>query len=225
MLKANVAGSRVLSQINWRWEFRPHRTLARPRVGNIAACASASSSADNHTQPMRLLGGLNGKACDTPLLVSGWEPAASPGQLLFCLIAPPSPATSQMRLPFPTRSPPDLPAPRAALAKSPSLTRALQTWQRFSYKETTVSCYRSSREVQTGERWQVGSALCSASRRPRRAVHLAEVPPSPQFGLKDHLWAKTMERREQLQGLRALTVIKISTEAHDQVPLTSRVCA
>lgn len=71
MLKANVAGSQVLSQINRRWEFRPHHALARPRVGNIAACASASSSADNHTQPSRLLGGLNGKAGDVPLPVSG----------------------------------------------------------------------------------------------------------------------------------------------------------
>lgn len=52
MLRAKVAGSRVLSQINRRWEFWPHVSLvARPRVGNIVPRASASSSADNHTNP------------------------------------------------------------------------------------------------------------------------------------------------------------------------------
>ena len=86
-------------------------------------------------------------------------------------------------------------------------------------------------EVQRGECSEVGSALCSVSQRPRGAIHLAEVPPSPQFDPEaPSLGQKNGAERadfsgSQLRGLRALAVIKISNEAHGQVPLTNQACA
>lgn len=187
MLKAKVAGSWVLSQINRRWEFRPHISLAaRPRVGNIVPRASASSSADNHTPPTRLRGGLNGCL------------AESQRPIQVFLVASPSPATSQMQSPFPTHSPPDLPAPRAALAKSPSLTGALQTWQRFNYKETMVSGYRSSRgssERRVLRGWERPVFSFSEATRGHSLSRSAAIIRN--LALRHHLWAKKMERREQ----------------------------
>lgn len=136
-----------------------------------------------------------------------------------------------MRSPFPTHSPPDLPAPRAALAKPPLSRELCRHGRGLITRKRSSPAIGHPGEVQTGECSEVGRALCSVSRRPRGAIHLAEVPPSPQLGPEaPSLGQKNGAERadfsgSQLRGLQALAVIKISNEARGQVPLTNRACA
>lgn len=141
---------------------------------NIVPRASALSSADNHTQPTRLWGGLNGCLAESQRPIQGCCSSSflSPHPPPPARCGHPSPRTHHqifVRLEQPSLSFP----------LSPELCRhgrGLITRKRWS------PAIGHPGEVQRGECSEVGSALCSVSRRPRGAIHLAEVPPSPQFG-------------------------------------------